>query len=87
MGLYWYTVGLQDNYAWLLLEQSGKVAVVDPSEAAPVMAALESRCCPPPSPALLWTEVQATGETNVRHDFTSACCLVYVFSFLFSFVC
>ena len=26
----WHIVGLQDNYAWLLLEQSGKVAVVDP---------------------------------------------------------
>ena len=51
-------MGSQDNYAWLLLEQSGKVAVVDPSEAAPVMAALESRCCPPPSPVWLWSEVQ-----------------------------
>lgn len=33
----------QDNYAWLLREDSGKVAVVDPSEAAPVVEALESR--------------------------------------------
>jgi hypothetical protein len=34
---------VQDNYAWLLHEGSGKVAVVDPSEAAPVVQALESR--------------------------------------------
>lgn len=34
---------VQDNYAWLLREGSGKVAVVDPSEAAPVVQALESR--------------------------------------------
>jgi hydroxyacylglutathione hydrolase len=32
---------LQDNYVWLLREPGGKVAVVDPSEAKPVAAALE----------------------------------------------
>ncbi len=32
---------MQDNYVWLLREPSGKVAVVDPSEAKPVAAALE----------------------------------------------
>lgn len=32
---------LSDNYVWLLREPSGKVAVVDPSEAKPVAAALE----------------------------------------------
>ena len=35
---------VQDNYAWLLREESGKVAIVDPSEAQPVIQALESRC-------------------------------------------
>ncbi len=36
---------LQDNYVWILQEaQSGKVAIVDPSEAAPVAEALEQRC-------------------------------------------
>ena len=39
----WALGAAQDNYAWLLREESGKVAVVDPSEAAPVVAALESR--------------------------------------------
>lgn len=34
---------VQDNYAWLLREESGKVAIVDPSEAQPVIQALESR--------------------------------------------
>ncbi|KAK9831344.1 hypothetical protein WJX81_003828 [Elliptochloris bilobata] len=34
---------LSDNYAWLLREESGKVAIVDPSEAQPVIRALESR--------------------------------------------
>lgn len=35
---------LQDNYAWVLRDAaSGKVAVVDPSEAAPVAAALKER--------------------------------------------
>ncbi len=33
---------LRDNYAWLLREtESGDVAIVDPAEAAPVIAALE----------------------------------------------
>lgn len=32
---------VQDNYVWLLREPSGKVAVVDPSEAKPVAAALD----------------------------------------------
>ena len=32
---------LQDNYVWVLREPGGKVAVVDPSEAKPVAAALE----------------------------------------------
>ena len=33
---------VQDNYVWILQEsQSGKVAVVDPSEAQPVARALE----------------------------------------------
>ena len=36
---------MQDNYVWILQEsQSGKVAVVDPSEAEPVTRALEQRC-------------------------------------------
>ena len=35
---------VQDNYVWILQEsQSGKVAVVDPSEAEPVARALEER--------------------------------------------
>ena len=35
---------LQDNYVWILSEaSSGMTAVVDPSEAAPVAAALEDR--------------------------------------------
>ncbi|CAL5230014.1 g13457 [Coccomyxa viridis] len=35
---------LSDNYVWILQEaQSGKVAIVDPSEAAPVAEALEQR--------------------------------------------
>ena len=35
---------MQDNYVWILQEsQSGKVAVVDPSEAQPVARALEER--------------------------------------------
>lgn len=37
-----HTVCLRDNYVWLLREpSSGKVAVVDPSEAEPVKAALD----------------------------------------------
>lgn len=32
---------LQDNYVWVLREPGGKVAVVDPSEAKPVAAALD----------------------------------------------
>jgi len=32
---------LQDNYVWLLREPSGTTAIVDPSEAAPVVAALD----------------------------------------------
>jgi hydroxyacylglutathione hydrolase len=37
-----HTVCLRDNYVWLLREpNSGKVAVVDPSEAEPVKAALD----------------------------------------------
>ena len=40
----------QDNYVWLLHESGmGKTAVVDPSEAAPVIKALDERCnvtCP-----------------------------------------
>ena len=36
---------LQDNYVWLLQEKkSGKVAVVDPSEAKPVAAVIQDRC-------------------------------------------
>ena len=36
--------GWQDNYAWLLTDsRTGKVAVVDPSEARPVQQALEKR--------------------------------------------
>lgn len=31
----------QDNYVWVLKEPSGKVAIIDPSEAKPVAAALE----------------------------------------------
>ena len=31
----------QDNYVWILREPSGKVAIVDPSEAAPVAAGLK----------------------------------------------
>ncbi|MCB9996451.1 MAG: hydroxyacylglutathione hydrolase [Rhodospirillales bacterium] len=34
---------LQDNYAYLLIDGSGTVAVIDPSEAAPVQDLLESR--------------------------------------------
>ena len=35
---------LQDNYVWILTERStGKVAVVDPSEAKPVISALQQR--------------------------------------------
>lgn len=35
---------MQDNYVWILQEShSGKVAVVDPSEAEPVARALEQR--------------------------------------------
>ena len=35
----------QDNYVWLLQDKkSGKVAVVDPSEAEPVVKALKERC-------------------------------------------
>ena len=33
--------GLQDNYVWVLQEPSGKCAVVDPSEAEPVLAHLK----------------------------------------------
>jgi len=34
----------QDNYVWILQESgSGKIAVVDPSEAAPVAKALDER--------------------------------------------
>jgi len=32
---------LADNYIWLLADQSGKTLVVDPGEAAPVLAALQ----------------------------------------------
>lgn len=36
---------LQDNYVWLLQEkESGKVAVVDPSEYKPVASAIHDRC-------------------------------------------
>jgi glyoxylase-like metal-dependent hydrolase (beta-lactamase superfamily II) len=35
------SASLQDNYVWVLREPGGKVAVVDPSEAKPVAAALE----------------------------------------------
>ena len=31
----------QDNYVWVLQEPSGKVAIVDPSEAEPVAARLK----------------------------------------------
>ena len=35
---------LSDNYVWLLTERSsGKIAVVDPSESKPVIAALQQR--------------------------------------------
>lgn len=34
---------LADNYAYLLIDPSGNTVVVDPSEAAPVIAALEKR--------------------------------------------
>ena len=34
---------LKDNYAYLLTSKSGETAIVDPGEAAPVIAALESR--------------------------------------------
>lgn len=38
------TSAVQDNYVWVLHESgSGKTAVVDPSEAAPVIAALDQR--------------------------------------------
>ena len=34
---------LSDNYSWLLKESvSGKVAIVDPAEAAPAIAAIEA---------------------------------------------
>ena len=33
---------LSDNYAWLLRDSSGAVAIVDPGEAAPVVAALDA---------------------------------------------
>lgn len=32
----------QDNYVWILREPSGKVAIVDPSEARPVAEGLKS---------------------------------------------
>lgn len=39
---------LSDNYIWLLREPgSGRTAVVDPAEAAPVMAELEKRWVTP----------------------------------------
>ena len=40
-----FTVAItQDNYSWVLLERaSGKTAVVDPAEAQPVIAALDTR--------------------------------------------
>ena len=45
MARYLSLSALQDNYVWILQEaQSGKVAIVDPSEAAPVAEALEQRC-------------------------------------------
>lgn len=37
------TVCVQQNYVWLLTEPSGKVGVVDPSEARPVINALQQR--------------------------------------------
>ena len=48
----------QDNYVWILTDHSsGKVAVVDPSEARPVVAALQQRwACPAPGQLpLSWT--------------------------------
>jgi hydroxyacylglutathione hydrolase len=33
---------LSDNYAWLLRDSGGPVAIVDPGEAAPAAAAIDS---------------------------------------------
>ena len=34
---------LSDNYSWLLVEESGKVAIVDPAEFGPVDKVLQER--------------------------------------------
>ena len=66
---------LKDNYVWLLREpQSGNVAGVDPSEAAPVKAKLEkdARQVVEPGTACFWTEGDAIalpyGRTPISTD-------------------